>query len=188
MNTPRLWFTPENFPEELTPSYDHANSPNYISFIQGKALEGVTTIPCFKVAAPRSRLAKYDVFPNSIQIPLISPRVVSLLAEICPHDVQLFPAVIHTRDLPITDYSLLNVVAEVSGMDRDHSKFTMIPGFDEIMKVNKLRYLLGSMGKRHIAREREYHPFLWVSDAVVQRFAQEKIKGCAFEPPEAIRP
>jgi hypothetical protein len=126
--------------------------------------------------------------PNNINVPLISQRVSSLLAALCPDEFQLIPAVIQTLDAPITGYCLLNVLAEISGMDHARLRFILIPGLQDIMQVERLHYAAGAIGKHHLAREREYQPFLWASDNLVQRFAQEKIKGCVFEPPESIHP
>ena len=188
MKTPHLWFNPREVSERLVGSYNDEVSPDRFLFIDARPVSLGASPPSFNFVVPRSKLLKIDVLPNNISVPLISPRVASLLTEICPNDFQLVPARIYTRDLPIDDYFLLNVTAEISGMDHTRSSFKLLPGLQEIMKVEKLQYVAGSMGNHHLAREREYEPFLWASDAIVQKFAHAKFKGYRFEPPEAIHP
>jgi len=188
MKTPHLWFEPINFPERLMGSYDHDNSPDFLSFIQGKRIAATTPPPFIKFTAPRRRLAPFGVLPNSIDIPLLSPRAASMLNEFCPNDIQLIPAKIETSEGPLDDYFLLNVLSMISGIDHAHSVVKVIPGTNHIVNVNRLRYSPGAMLDHHLAREHECHTYLWVSDELAQRFAQEKIKGCVFEPPEAIHP
>jgi hypothetical protein len=188
MKTPHLWFTPSNFPSRLLGSYDHENSPDYLSLMQATPIEETHPTPLFKFTAPQRRLAKFDVLPNSIMVPLISSKVASLLAQICPHDIQLIPARIKTSDVSIDDHFLLNVVTAISGIDHARSSVEVIRGTKHMVKVNCLRYFPRAVRDHHLARESEYCTFLWASDEVVRRFAREKIKGCAFEPPEAIHP
>jgi len=188
MNAPHLWFNPREVPEKFLGSCNDAISPDRFLFIDAKRVTLGASFPSFNFSAPRSKLLRLDVMPNNIRVPLISPRAASLLAEICPNDFQLVPASVQTRDGSIDDYFLLNVIAEISGMDHAKSSFKRLPGLPAIMKVERLRYVTGATGDHHLAREREYEPFLWASEKVVQTFAREKIKGCAFEPPEAIHP
>jgi hypothetical protein len=186
MNTPYLWFSPEDYSQKILGSYDHESCPNSSTYIQGKPIKGDARVPSFTFPVSRSRLVNYDVLPNTIGVPLISPRVASLLTEICPNDFQLIPARIQAHDVPIDDYSLLNVLVEISGMDHAQSSFILVPGTKFIMSIERLRYASGAIGDHHLARERDYSPFLWVSDHIVQRFARAKFKGYAFKPPEAI--
>src|ERR1700722_1706381 len=71
MNTPRLWFIPNSFPERLTPDYHYDASPDRLMFIDGQPLKTCDGIPSFRVAASRSQLLNYDVVPNSIAVPLV---------------------------------------------------------------------------------------------------------------------
>jgi hypothetical protein len=157
-------------------------------FISGQPISVEGVGPCFAVAAPRVRLVNYDVLPNARHVPLVSPRVAHILAEICPNDIQLVPAHIRTRDVPIDDYFLLHVAAKISGIDHSRSTYSMIPGTQSIMSFERLRYAPGAMGSHHLARESEYLPFLWVSDNIVQKFTRENIKACEFAAPESIHP
>lgn len=175
-------------PEKLLGEYREDISPDRFLFIRAKPVEFGAPHPSFTFAAPRSRLLKLDVLPNNIRVPLISPRVASLLMELCPHDFQLLPARIKTPDASIDDYFLLNVTTEISGIDHENSILILFRGYREIMKVERLRYAAGSMGSHHLARETEYMPYLWASDVVVRAFEKEKFKGCKFQPPEYIHP
>ena len=188
MNPPHLWFPPEDYSQSILGCYNDENAPSSLSFIRAMPILETIGLPSFKFAAQRSRLVRYDVLPNTIGVPLISPRVAALLANICPAEFQLIPCKIHTADAPIEDYSLLNVLVEISGIDHAHSSLLMFPKDNCIISVKRLRYATGAMGRHHLAREREYHPFLWVSDEVVQKFALAKFKGYEFRPPEAIHP
>jgi hypothetical protein len=188
MNTPSLWFDPHNFPTRLVGAYDYAVSPDGFLFIDGKPLEKSDARPTFHFPAQRWRVLKFDVLPNEIQVPLISPKVATLLAKVCPNDFQLFPTTIDTRDASIDDYYLLNVVVGIYGIDHTRSRSVLFPDSRGIMKLEQLRYVPGAIGDHDLAREREYEPYLWVSDNLVKIFTLEKIKGCVFEPPESIHP
>jgi hypothetical protein len=188
MNTPSLWFHPRNFPNRLMGSYDFTASPDRFIFLDGKPLEQSDARPTFHFSAQRWRLLKFGVLPNEVQVPLVSPRAASILAEFCPNDFQLFPTTIHTRDAPIDDYYLLNVVVGIYGIDHARSRSVLFPDSRGIMKLEQLRYVPGAIGDHDLAREREYEPYLWVSDNLVKIFTQEKIRGCVFEPPESIHP
>jgi len=188
MSTPRLWFVPNSFPERLTPDYDSEEPFERVMFIDGRPIEEPLVVPSFSVAAPRSQLMSYDVLPNAIDVPLVSSRVASIHGQICPNDIQLLPAYIHTKDDPITNYFLLNVTANIFGIDHSQSDVSMVPGTQCIMSVNRLRYAPEAMGDHHLAREREYPPFLWVSASVMRKFAEDRIRACEFALPESIHP
>ena len=84
MNTPYLWFEPKDFSSRLMGDYDHDTSPDFLSYIQAKPVPAADAEPVFTFNAPRARLLRLDVLTNSILVPLISPRVASLLETLLP--------------------------------------------------------------------------------------------------------
>jgi len=186
MNTPRLWFPPEDYPQSVLGCYDYDKSPDRFIFTEGKPIDRLAAFPILRFTASRSRLITYDVLPNNSGIPLVSPQVASLLKALCPKDIQLIPAQIEAGDFAIHDYSLLNVLTKISGMDHSLSSFVLVPGTHCITSIERLRYADGAMGNHDLAREREYSPFLWVSDRIAKKFAHANFKGYVFKPPEAI--
>ena len=188
MNTPYLWFPPEDYPQSILGSCNYQSSPDRVIFIEGKPLTERILTPSFQFTAPLSRVAKLDILPNTIGVPLISQRVASLLTEICPAEFQLIPSQIETRDAPLDGYSILNVLVEISGIDHARSSIHMLAKLNCIISIRRLRYASGAMGAHHLARDREYSPFLWVSDEVVRKFALANFRCYEFKPPEAIHP
>ena len=138
---------------------------------------------------PEMFLKRYDVLPNNASAPLVNAKVKAILEDLCPDDVQFFPATI----LPETDkmepfenhdYWVVNICKiyddinwEKSELkyDYDRPKGHQISGYKRIcfndLKGQTIPYL---------SRLIHFLPHIIIHPDLVRRFKKEKIKGAKF--------
>ncbi len=131
-------------------------------------------------------------------VPLINERVQSILEEIAPNEVQFFPAKVICSDGELEGYSFLNVAVEIIGIDHEKSDYDNIATIDPatgkrivtdaIAGFSYLTYKPGCMGKHPLARDKEYHSNLLVSEKLKIIFDKEKITGVWLVRPEEFYP
>jgi len=75
----------------------------------------------------------------------------------------------------------------VSGICHQESDYAMITGTSAIRSFRRLAYRSDALQNHHIAREKEYEPFLLVSETVKELFEKNKIKAVDFvKPSDAV--
>ena len=134
----------------------------------------------------KEKISRYDCIPNNSNSPLVNQRIVDILMEHAPAEVQFFDAEVHCKDGVLTHYKLLNVTATFVGIDHEQSIYTKLEGTDVLMEIRKLVYKTGCMGAHHIARDKECFTNILVSETIKQLFEQEKIRGVWFVTPEEL--
>lgn len=184
---PVIWRIPDRYPERAIGEYDRTCSPDRFLFLRGRPLDYLPPATIrFNIRAARVR--KFDCLPHSGMIPLIGERLASVLLRVCPHEVQLFPAVVCATDAKLTGYCLLNATREVAGVDYEESSFVPIPGTDAVMKFNRLRHRAEAFDGIHIAREHDYNSYLWVSTPLAEELLRTDCTGLHFIRPEEVHP
>lgn len=184
---PLIWEIPDSYPEEAVGEYEKASSPDRFLFRQGRRLEDLPP-PTIRFDVRADQLREFDCLEHNGTIPIVSQRVSEVLLRICRDDVQLFPAVIRAIDSELVGYSLVNATREVAAVDYANSSFIPIPGTKAVMKFNRLRHRPGVFDGIHLARERDCHSQLLVSETLADEILRLGFTGLHFMRPEDVHP
>ncbi|WP_028389484.1 imm11 family protein [Legionella fairfieldensis] len=177
-----LWQKPKNCTNKLIAEYDREHSPDRFLFLDGVRLANkkVDKKIIFVHEMLQEKISSYDCIPNNSSSPLVNQKIVDLLLELAPADVQFFDTEVHCKDGILINYKLLNVTSTIVGIDREKSIYNLIAGTDAIDTFRYLTYKPGCMGAHKIARDEEYTNHLLVSEGIKIAFEKEKIKGIWF--------
>ncbi|MFO6424112.1 hypothetical protein [Motilimonas sp. KMU-193] len=139
------------------------------------------TVPVFKFNCKLKKL--YDVcqLANSTRVPLVNRDIRDLLS-VHSDDLQFIKAVVQCQDGTIEDFSVVNVLSLVNALDKEQSIFDCVPGTQEIMRFNSIKY---NEGNFIIARESSYPVHLLVSELLAKKLKSSGCKGL-FLPAECI--
>ena len=196
---PLLWEYPDGFPNKCILEYDWEERKTD-SFIFGKGLplpgpdlpglrmsqDPSTYDLILDAEVPEERLRQYDNLPNNMGSPIINGRFYKLLLDFCPDDFQVFPVKIRCINPKIPyfemdDYMLVNITHEAGTLDHEKSKAT----WDENMKKYRFerRILVegNSLEGHHLARLREFHPIILMSQKLALHLKKHKIKGIQYD-------
>lgn len=196
-----LWEVPETTLNKDIGEYDRTHSPDRFLLRTGRKLDLMefSTIPVVHFEIPKKRVLKFDCLDNNTRIPLINEKIIDILEEESPKEVQFFPAKIICSDGELDGYSFLNVTAKVLGIDHEKSIYTNIETIDPLTKkrivldaisgFTYLTYKPGCMGKHLLARDEEYLGNLLISEKLKLIFDKEKITGIwSVRPEDFYRP
>lgn len=181
-----LWKIPDEYPETLIGEYDRENSPDRFIFKRGEMLSSDLEKPFIKFDASVQDLRELDDLANNAMVPVINGRLAAILADLAPEDIQLIDVVINAKDGELEGYKIVNIISKVIGIDKEQSKFTLVPGTDQIMSFRSLKYRDDCLKGRHLARDAEYSSNLIVSQALAERLMDMKLKGVGLYLPENI--
>ncbi|WP_131777833.1 imm11 family protein [Legionella fairfieldensis] len=181
-----LWEKPENCTNKLIAEYDREHSPDRFLFRRAIHVESeqLDKKIIFVHEMLQEKISSYDCIPNNSASPLVNQKIVDLLLELAPADVQFFDTEVHCKNGVLTNYKLLNVTSTIVGIDHEKSIYTKMSQIDAIAGFRYLTYRPGSMGNHKIARDKEYLGNLLVTEEIKQAFEKEKIKGIWFARPE----
>ena len=185
---PFLWKIPNDYPEDAIGEYVRGVSPDRFLLRKACRLEGSFGVATVRFEIDSGALRGFDHLPNSSMIPLVTPRLKSLIESVCPKDAEFFEAKVITSDGELSGYSLLNVTRSVKATDMSQSSVVLIPGTSAIMKFNRLKLLRGCMGEHLLARNSDYLSHLLVNDSLAQRILNERFSGVWLMPPEEVHP
>lgn len=187
---PYLFRNPDDYPDELDGVYDEETSPDYFHLRSTAYGSPSEQNPVVRYSALQVRLRQFDVLPNTIGIPLVSPRVLEVLMRFCPNDLQGVKASINTRDGIVDGFSFLKVLTEVHAIDMEKSAYVLIRGTSHPRKFNRLVLKRDALGDHHFARDPNYGSYVFVSDEVKTLFdsAGWKSYDNPFKRPEEVHP
>lgn len=141
--------------------------------------------PILNVKITRSELQKrYDCIPNNSCIPIVNQKIVDLLLQLAPDDVQFFDAEIHCKDGVLMGYKLLNLTSKIKGLDHEQSIYTTMEGLPNVIsRFKKVVYKPNCMGHHKLARDEECLNHELVTWEIKQAFNEAKITGVKFYEP-----
>lgn len=183
---PHLWRIPDSYPESLIGEYVRSGSPDRFLFRQGLRLSEDVGLPVLRFAAPLKTLLQYACLPNNAMVPLIRNDFGVRLSEIAAADIQLIKTKVQAQDGDSDDFFILNVTSKVTGIDKEQSAFSFVPGTDQIMAFKRLAYSESCLGTHMLARDAEYLSHLLVSEELVEVLRAEKVSGVEFLLPSEI--
>ena len=196
---PLFWDYPDRFPNKYMLAYNWRERKTD-SYIFGKAI----TLPCpdlpgfhtsqdpttydliFDAEVSEEKLRQYDHLPNTTLTPIINERFYKLLLDFCPDDFQVFPVKIRCINpkipyFEINDYMLVNITHQAGTLDHVKSKAR----WDEDMKKYRFERTIlvegDTMEGHHLARLREFHPQILMSQDLVRYLRHHKLKGIQYE-------
>ncbi|MDP3269972.1 MAG: hypothetical protein Q8M40_13120 [Legionella sp.] len=113
-----LWEDPKNCTNKMIAVYERDISPDRFLFLRGTPVEQEKIIKSavFIHMMVKDKIRSYDCIPNNSASPLVNQRIIDLLLEFAPDDVQLIDAEIHCKDGVLTHYKLLNVISTFIGL------------------------------------------------------------------------
>jgi hypothetical protein len=180
-----LWNSPDNILNKEIGEYDEVNSPDRFLLREGRKLDlkEFSPMPVVHFEILQKRVLKFDSLVNNARIPLVNERVRDILEENSPKEVQFFPAKVICSDGELESYSFLNVTVEIVGIDKEKTIYDR-SGYG----FHYLTYKKGCMGEHLLARDKEDHGNLLVSEKLKLIFDKEKITGTWFVRPEEYYP
>ncbi len=181
-----LWKIPGEYPEKLIGEYDRESSPDRFIFKKGEMLSTDLAKPVISYDASVQELNELDDLANNAMVPVIGGRLAAVLADLASEDIQLIDVVIKAKDGKLEDRKILNIVSKVVGIDKEQSKFTLVPGTEQIMSFRSLKYNDDCLKRHHLARDAEYSSNLIVSQSLAERLMEMKLKGVGLYLPENI--
>ncbi|WP_405170647.1 DUF1629 domain-containing protein [Paenibacillus sp. FSL H8-0280] len=174
-----IWSVPENFPNKRIGEYVKGSGTDRFVFREGRELTGQIVSP--KIVFECLEESLTDVLPNSGLLLIVSKKVVEILQEICPEDIQIFEANVYIGEKKIPDYYLLNIVSTIEVIDKTESEFTTIKGTDSILNFKKIVYKFdGLPNNHHLVRNLDYKSHVLISDDLKEVFERNNIKGVQF--------
>ncbi|MEK4364028.1 DUF1629 domain-containing protein [Paenibacillus sp. FSL M8-0212] len=174
-----IWSVPEKFPNKRIGEYVKGSGTDRFVFREGRELTGQIVSP--KIVFECLEESLTDVLPNSGLLLIVSKKVVEILQEICPEDIQIFEANVYIGEKKIPDYYLLNIVSTIEVIDKTESEFTTIKGTDSILNFKKIVYKFdGLPNNHHLVRNQDYKSHVLISDDLKEVFERNNIKGVQF--------
>jgi hypothetical protein len=119
--------------------------------------------------------------PNSGQLIIVSKKVLDIMQDVCPKDIQVFDANVFVGEKSIPEYYLINIVNDVKVINKEASDFTTIKGTDAILSFEKIVYKSDDLGQFNFVRNADYRSHILASDYIKDRFEKENIKGVQFK-------
>ena len=177
-----LWRPARDYPERLIVSPDE-DCFDQSRFRLAVAVDS-TKPPRFISGEPIVHFQKMDYIPNLAQLPLISASATEAVMELCPNDIQLVGATIVCSDGEMECF-VVNPLTAVAAVDWELSKHVNIPGTEEVMLFKRLELRPNALGECHIARLKEFPPYVLVSEAFKAIFSGCSL--CRFVLPSTIR-
>lgn len=174
-----IWSVPENFPNKRIGEYVKGCGTDRFIFREGRKLTEQIVSP--KIVFECSEEHLNDVLPNSGLLLIVSKKIVDILEQICPHDIQVFEANVYIGEKKIPNFYLLNIVNAVEILDKGKSEYTTIKGTDAILNFKKIVYKFDGLPNNHyIVRNLDYKSHVIVSDVLKEVFERNNIKGVQF--------
>lgn len=172
-----LWGIPNSYPDKRIGVYIKNSGTDRFEFLKGVTLDDKNIVP------PRINFScderhLVDVIPSSGNLIIISEKVLNLLNDMCPNDIQPFKANIFVNDKQIEGYYLLNIINTIEVFDNEKCEFSKYMG--AITSIKKIVYKTDNLSGHDIVRNAEFKPHVLVSDRLKSTFERKKIKGVEF--------
>lgn len=180
----RLWSIPDGLPFELIGRYDDARSPDHYLFRKGRRVRDHALSRVFlRYDISAARTAALDALPNTTQLPVVTHGVAELIANLAPESFEPIPVIVDAAGKALEGYVLLNVTTSFPVLDRASSRYSTIPGTDEIMMLHQASYLPEGLRGHHLVRDAAHLVDVLLSDALADRLLRQEINGLALPDP-----
>jgi hypothetical protein len=181
-----LWRVSDDYPQSLIGAYQRATGPDRFLLKKGERLSDQAGIPAIRFEGTLQRLREFDCLANDALVPLVNAKCGSLLMALAPDDVELVAARVEASDGVTEEFSFVNVISKVKGIDHERSSYRYVPGTKQIMSFRKLEYVETCLGEHGLARDAEYMGHLLVADRIATRLRREAGRGIDLLEPTQI--
>lgn len=138
---------------------------------------------------PDMFLQRYDVLPNNTPAPLVNNKVKAILEDMCPGDVQFFPAMIkqaNAKMIPFEnhDYWVVNICKIYDDVNWEKSELNYDLSRPKGLEVRGYKCICFNerIGQKipYLSRLKHSYGYIIIHPELVKRFKREKIKGAKF--------
>jgi len=145
------------------------------------------------VGDDESPMVLSDVILTGFNVPILSPKAVSVLEGVGVHNLQYFPVIIKNSQTGELDksYKIINVVGLVFCLDRENSVFKTFPEDDDISWLerysifeDKVVSTSSSNDAPLLFRLGEFRYHVLVHEYIQDAFEKDGITGSEFIPPK----
>ncbi|WP_374967019.1 imm11 family protein [Lysinibacillus sp. RS5] len=135
----------------------------------------------YKVDKLDKYVNKYDLLP-SVGAPLVSLKMKCFLEEIANNACEFFPAIIVDEKGEMnTDFFALNILAVSDCFDEQKSEYDMTANDPKkIGRITSIYFNYQKLGQEHIYRMSIRPSMIVVSEAFVEEYRKNKLKGLLF--------
>ena len=176
-----IWRMSSEIPEKLVALCQKEGDLS--SLRKARALSA-SPVARFDFGGSISQLNELEYLPNSAALPVVRSEIGDRILRLCGATMQIFPCAVECEDT-VQIWSLLNPLESVGGVIWQLSDALVIPGTTQVMKFRSLRLLPDTLVGLHVARLREFMPFILVSAKFRSLF--QGGDGCEFIDPAELR-
>lgn len=198
-----IWDIPDDFKERYIMDYNWRpmeERTNSVIFTAGK------TLPCsdvgnskyslnpkeydliFASESPPEEFTKFDCLPNNTigHVPLVNQKVLDIFNQLCPNDIQAFPAtIIPDKSLKSNfenhDYWLINITSKIDCIDEEKTHFSRTTPQSGSIPIGCEKVVLKNIsGFCGIGRDNILKTFKLVSPSLVHAFKEAGVTGVQF--------
>ncbi|GGY45250.1 imm11 family protein [Pseudoduganella albidiflava] len=173
----------DDYPDNYYFKYDHAGSPNYLSFKSARLVGDLSLQPTFRLNGKIGidRLMEHDFFMSDGG-DFISPKFAELIRAFAPNDVQLIEATVFINNKKINRFYIANILHSVACIDMKKSIYKPLiksdPGGPK--SFTRYEFIENSLESHDIVRCKEDLETIVVSEDLVQACNRAAIKGIEF--------
>jgi hypothetical protein len=181
---PLLWEDPIPHGDRFVGEWDWKGSTHYMEFRRGRSIAPHLE-PIIRFRLPGEMISKQDALASTGLTPLVSERVMGLLAASAGSDVQPIRARIEALDGQVSGFWAINVRKLVDCLDIERS-ILVRPSDDPdwIQGVKRLALKPDCMGSAQIARIQSYPSLLLVARPLAERLSAARLTGMNLMPVE----
>lgn len=177
------WRIPDYYPNKRIGNYETIKLDKFI-FQECKYINGLTEKPIVKFNCKKEFL--YDVLPNDKMLIIVSDKVKKLLMDHCEDNIQFIDVDIIVENEVLNNYFIVNILNQIDILDIKKSVFKNLLNTNAILSFRKIIYTKEDIMPFHIARNKDYHPHVLVSNELKEIFDKYKIKGVSFKTADEI--
>ncbi|WP_155642282.1 imm11 family protein [Pseudomonas alabamensis] len=171
----------DKYPEKYWLKYNHEVNPRHVEFLLGKKIDtkDKTILFSLKNKVSVAAISKYD-FLYSDGADVVSEKIVRVLNEICPNDIQLLPAIVNVSGVILSNYYALNVLKSEHALDLEKCVYFPLGEDDDAPKRFEKIALLDREPSSDIFRALEKRSSIILSDRLAQALEETSVKGIRF--------
>jgi hypothetical protein len=153
-------------------------SEDYLLLERGVRVVEFVVKPVARFGTSSRRLGQWDILRSTGFPPIVNDRAASVLVDVAGEDVQLVSVRVLAEDGEVGPYWAVNATRLVSCIDHQSSVFSMLadaPG--QIAGFRRLRLVAGCMRTAILARDDEYHGFLYAAAPLAHALLDAQLRG-----------
>ena len=177
-----LWHISERYVQNFIGEYCRNSIKDRFVYKQGRRIDEVIEKPTVIFEkATKKQLQKYSSLASNLMIPLINDNIANTLMKIAPNNIQLMDVIVKAKDGELAGYKILNITIECDGLDENETICNYIPSTKHILGFDKFKYKKNCLENIDIARSKDYHGHLIVSEQIKNKLLNIDNLGVDFK-------